>query len=61
MNRRLFLQGLIASAGATSRVGRSIALVAAPVLSDLKGVAELIALFNRDAEKHRLVLLLSPT
>jgi hypothetical protein len=34
---------------------------AAPSLSDLQGVAELRSLFNKDAGKVRLVLLLSPT
>lgn len=36
-------------------------LLAAPSLSDLKGVEELKTLFNRDAGKVRLVLLVSPT
>ena len=34
---------------------------AAPSLSDLKGVDELKTLFNRDAGRVRLVLLVSPT
>lgn len=34
---------------------------AAASLSDLKGVEELKTLFNRDAGKVRLVLLVSPT
>jgi hypothetical protein len=37
------------------------AVAAAPKLSDLKGVDELRTLFNNDAGKIRLVLLLSPT
>ena len=36
-------------------------ILAAPVLSDLKGVDELKMLFNQDRGKPRLVLLLSPT
>jgi hypothetical protein len=36
-------------------------LSAAPALTDLQGVGELKALFNRDVGKVRLVLLLSPT
>ena len=32
-----------------------------PTLADLRGVGELQALFNRDAGKVRLLLLLSPT
>ena len=36
-------------------------LVAAPSLTDLRGVDELKGLFNKDAGKVRLVLLLSPT
>ena len=45
----------------------SVALVmlavvsAAPKLSDLRGVDDLKALFNNDAGKVRLVLLVSPT
>jgi len=34
---------------------------AAPNLSDLRGVDELKAMFNHDAGKVRLVLLVSPT
>lgn len=34
---------------------------AAPTLSDLRGVDELKTLFNQDAGKIRLVLLVSPT
>lgn len=36
-------------------------VLAAPSLGDLKSVEELKTLFNRDAGKVRLVLLLSPT
>ena len=56
------------------RLGRALAVLAAavalaagcrgpaqPTLSDLHGVADLQARFNRDAGKTRLVLLLSPT
>jgi hypothetical protein len=37
------------------------AVVAAPALTDLRGVDELKGLFNRDRGKVRLVLLVSPT
>jgi hypothetical protein len=32
-----------------------------PTLEDLRGLDELKTMFNRDAGKHRLLLLLSPT
>ena len=37
------------------------AVVAAPALTDLRGVDELKGLFNKDGGKVRLVLLVSPT
>ena len=42
-------------------LGVAPSLVAAPSLSDLRGVDELKGLFNKDAGKIRLVLLVSPT
>ena len=42
-------------------VTASPTVFAAPSLTDLKGVEELKTLFNRDAGKVRLVLLVSPT
>ena len=35
--------------------------LAAPVLQDLRGLGELRSLFERDRDKIRIVLLLSPT
>ncbi len=44
-----------------SRGDWSANAAAAPTLTDLSGVDELKILFNRDAGKVRLVLLVSPT
>jgi len=52
----LLLSGYLSSTGAYAPVA-----TAAPTLADLKGVDELRTLFNNDAGKVRLVLLLSPT
>ena len=49
--------------GDVSRPGAnaSLTVFAAPSLTNLKDVEELKTLFNRDAGKVRLVLLVSPT
>jgi hypothetical protein len=48
-------------AGQAPGVGVSSPIVVAATPADLHGVEELKALFNNDAGKVRLVLLLSPT
>ena len=59
---RLIAVGLAALVLVGARLG-SVApsLVAAPSLTNLQDVDELKGLFNRDAGKIRLVLLVSPT
>ena len=62
--RRLIAVGLAALALLGAQVGSleiAPSLVAAPSLSDLRGVGELKDLFNKDAGKVRLILLVSPT
>ena len=44
-----------------SVVARAVQSPSRPVLTDLRSVDELKTLFNRDAGKFRIVLLLSPT
>ena len=61
---RLIAVGVAALVLFCARVGSlgvAPSLVAAPSLTDLRGVDELKGLFNRDAGKIRLVLLVSPT
>ena len=61
---RLVAVGLAALVLVVSRVGPlrvAPSLVAAPSLTDLRSVDELKALFNKDAGRVRLVLLVSPT
>lgn len=52
---------LIAGHFSNRSVTTSPIVLAAPSLTDLKGVDELKTLFNGDAGKVRLVLLVSPT
>ena len=44
-----------------SAVGRTANAASPPVLKDLAGISELQSLFDRDSDKTRIVLLLSPT
>ena len=57
--RTRLLAGVLAF-GVICSTGRSIA-VAASKLADLRGTEELKTLFNADAGRVRLVLLVSPT
>lgn len=59
MHRRTFLECLVAAAAWPA--ARAGSVLAAPVLEDLKGIDELKRLFNADAGRARLILLLSPT
>lgn len=52
---------LVASDVSISPVTSNTRMFAAGSLTDVKGVEELKALFNRDVGRVRLVLLLSPT
>jgi hypothetical protein len=52
---------LVLAASPGGRLSLSSSLVAAPTLTDLRTADELKALFNRDAGRVRLVLLVSPT
>jgi hypothetical protein len=52
---------LVSSGYFPSADGPASVATAAPELTDLRGVDELRSLFNNDAGKVRLVLLLSPT
>jgi hypothetical protein len=56
LNAALLSLALLLSAGLSTRCGDG-----KPTLSDLTGVDELKARFNRDADKPRIILLLSPT
>ena len=61
---RLIAVGLAVLVLMGSRVGPlrgAPSLLAAPSLTELRGVDELMGLFNKDAGKVRLVLLVSPT
>lgn len=61
--RRLAAVAVVAllTVWAPSDVRSYVVADAAPKLSDLRGVDELKTLFNQDAGKIRLVLLVSPT
>lgn len=66
MNRIRFFIGAAAVAativsGAVREPGQEPVGSAAPGLADLRGVDEMKTLFNQDAGKVRLVLLVSPT
>jgi len=52
---------LIAIATCVVTLSSPLRGLAAPQLADLGGVAELKALFNRDAGAYRMIVLLSPT
>ena len=61
---RLFAVGvaaLVLVGGPNGPLGVAPSLAAAPSLTDLRGVDELKGLFNKDAGRIRLVLLVSPT
>ena len=61
---RLIAVGLAALALLGAQAGTldiTPSLLAAPSLTELRGVDELKGLFNKDAGKVRLVLLVSPT
>ena len=60
MKTRVRLLTVVVAIGLMCSGGRSIALAAATV-TDLRGLEELKTLFNNDAGKVRLVLLVSPT
>ena len=58
---RLIAVGLAVLVVMALPTGTVPSLVAAPSLTDLRSVDELKGLFNKDAGKIRLVLLVSPT
>jgi hypothetical protein len=60
MQTRIRLLAVVLAIDVMASGGRSIALAAAK-LADLRGVEEVKTLFNKDAGKVRLVLLVSPT
>ena len=55
------LAALVISGARVGSLGVAPSLLAAPSLADLRGVDEVKGLFNKDAGKIRLVLLVSPT
>ena len=57
----LLLAGALAGCAAHARQANAPAAAPTPVVHDLRTLADLTALFDRDREHPRIVLLLSPT
>jgi hypothetical protein len=57
----LLLAGALAGCAAHARPANAPAAARTPVVHDLRTFADLTALFDRDRDHPRIVLLLSPT